>query len=263
MSYFYRMITKIRLVLSLLTVGILLSTCSFGWGRKGHTIVSQIALTMIDSSTRAIVLNDLDQMTPEQAGNWMDDKRSDHNYDYMKPWHYVNIEPGSVYAPGKEPDVVSALDSSIAKLEHLANLSHEEIKKNLLIIFHLVGDMHQPLHVGYASDKGGNTIQVKYLTKDANLHRVWDTEIIEGENITENDCLMRLQGFDKDRIKSLSVINPEKWITEPRSKLSGVYKFQDNTIDRTYIDRNIPVIEDQLLVAGIRLAAVLNHLFKA
>ena len=233
------------------------------WGRRGHKLVVEIAYSMLDNQTKTNVQQYLDGMTAEQVGNWMDDMRSNHNYDFMKPWHYVNTEKGETYQPTKEPNLINALNDAISALEHKDKLSKEDIKKNILIISHLTGDLHQPLHVGYGSDKGGNDIQVKYLNKETNLHKVWDTEIIESEDISLNDCLLQLNGFNKPMLENFKVINPEKWSNQPRALLSGVYNFKNSTIDQAYIDRNKKIVEEQLLIAGIRLSAVLQHLFKA
>jgi len=237
---------------------------TFAWGKQGHEIVATIAYTLVDTNIKKEVIKYLDGITVAEAGTWMDDVRSDHKYDFMKSWHYVNIEKGQQYVATKEPNLINELNDAIEKLEHKSTLSNEEIKRNLLLVFHLVGDMHQPLHVGYGIDKGGNDIQVKYLTKPANLHRVWDTEIIESEHISANQCLLLTKNFDDDEIKQLKTINVEKWVYEPRALLSGVYSLpEDNTIDQAYIDKNKKIIETQLLIAGIRLSAILEDVFKS
>ena len=193
----------------------------------------------------------------------MDDVRGDHSYDYMKTWHYVNMEKGKGYEPTKDGNIINALNKAIGELEHRENMSKDDIRKDLMIIFHLVGDLHMPLHVGYEEDKGGNSIQVKYLDHDANLHRVWDTEIIESEKITINDCLLQLRNFNSEEIAGFKKIDVENWTHEPRALLSNVYAFKNNTIDRAYLDRNKKIVEMQLLIAGIRLSAVLEQVFKA
>ena len=246
--------------LLIITFFISLPVSSFAWGKIGHGIVAEIAFALIDSTTKQNVIRFLGTTTIQGASTWMDEVRSDHKFDYMKTWHYVNIEKGNQYVTVKEPNVINALNNAIDQLGHKDQLTDVEIKTNLMVIFHLTGDMHQPLHVGYGTDKGGNDIQVKYLGHPNNLHRVWDTEIIEGEGITANQCLLHYKDFDKDELAALREINIEKWIYQPRSLLSKVYNFkqEDNSIDQIYIDRNKQIIEQQLLVAGIRLAAILK-----
>lgn len=239
--------------------------CSYAWGKKGHGIVAEIAFALLDSNTKQTVRKYLGTTTIEEASTWMDEIKSDHQYDYMKAWHYVNIEKGNQYVETKEGNIINALNNAIDTLEHKdkLGLSNEQIKRSLMIVFHLTGDLHMPLHVGYGSDKGGNDIQVKFKSDNTNLHRVWDTQIIESENITANDCLLLYSKFDANEIAGIKQINIENWINEPRSLLDKVYNFQDGTIDQAYIDKNKPIIEQQLLIAGIRLAAVLQHVFNS
>ncbi len=250
-----------------IVIAVLLSitcpTLSFGWGRRGHAIVATIAFNMVDTSIQHKIQHYLGDMTMEQAGNWMDDIKSDRKYDYMKVWHYVNIDKGSSYEPSKEENVINELKRAISELEHKSTMSNEDIKKDLLVAFHLTADMHQPLHVGYGDDKGGNSVQVKYLGHSSNLHRTWDSEIIESENITINDCLQKMNSFDKEQLASLSVINVENWMRLPRTQLGSVYNFKDETLDIAYVQRNKKLVEEDLFIAGIRLAAILKDVFKS
>jgi len=262
---------KISSILFVIVFCVSLPHNLFAWGKKGHGIVAEIAFALLDSNTKKAVYKylelttiDLGATTIEEASTWMDEVRSDHKYDYMREWHYVNIEKGNQYVETKEGNAINALNNAITALEHRDNLSNEEIKKNLMIIFHLTGDIHMPLHVGYGSDKGGNDIKVKYLSNPTNLHRVWDTEIIESENITANDCLLTYNRFDKDEIAKFKEINIENWIYEPRALLGKVYNFPaDGVLDQAYADKNKTIIKQQLLIAGIRLAAVLEKLFQS
>ncbi len=237
---------------------------SFAWGAAGHKMVAEIANVYLDSATKEKIHHYLGNTTIEEAATWMDDIKSNHNYDYMKPWHYVDFEKGTQYVPTKEGNSINTMNNAIEEIKHRDQHTDEEIKKDIMMIYHLTGDMHQPLHNGYTGDKGGNDIQVKYLGHPSNLHTVWDREIIESEHITPNDCLLLYKNFDKDEIAQLRVVNMEKWILEPRTLLSNVYNFKDdNVLDQAYVDKNKRIVEQQLLIAGIRLAAVLQEVFKS
>jgi hypothetical protein len=89
----------------------------------------------------------------------MDNIKDDHSYDYMKPYHYVNFDKSAEVVERLGSNIIFILNQTIKELQNNKNLTKEEIKTKILIVFHLVGDLHQPLHVGYGSDKGGNTIQ--------------------------------------------------------------------------------------------------------
>ena len=254
---------KICSLVVLVVLAVALPCSLYAWGKKGHGIVAEVAFSLLDSNIKDSVKKYLDTMSIEYASIWMDEMRSDPKYNYMKTWHYVDFEKGQQYTETKEDNIINALNKAIDNLEHRDALSNEAIKTNLLIVFHMVGDLHMPLHVGYAEDKGGNTIQVKYINNQTNLHRVWDTEIIESENITTNDCLAKLNMFSKTEIEGFEKINVENWINEPRSLLNNVYEFKDNTIDQAYINKNKEIIEEQLAIAGVRLSAVLKKVFKS
>ena len=156
--------------------------------------------------------------------------------------------------------MVNQLTRVINELQHKQKLSDEDVKKDLLIVFHLVGDLHQPLHVGYGADKGGNDVQVKYRGHPTNLHKVWDSEIIESENITLNDCLQQINSFDNAKVTSLATINVPGWMQQPRAQLPQVYSFRGGNIDEDYIQKGKKLIEQDILMAGIRLSAVLKTL---
>ena len=76
-----------------------------------------------------------------------------------------------------------------------------------MIIFHLIGDMHQPLHTGYPEDKGGNTIQLTFKGGGTNLHHLWDSDLIEAEDITTEKCLELGKTLTADEIKAICAGN--------------------------------------------------------
>ena len=225
------------------------------WGAQGHKIVDQIAYSTLPKSVKDSVQSYLGKTKFEDAGNWMDQKRSDHDFDYMKPWHYINIAKGGSYDPNSTNNIVSALDSAISRL-HRRNLqSKEQTAIDIKIVMHLVGDLHQPLHVGYATDRGGNTVEVGFFGTTTNLHKVWDSELIEHLHIIADSC--RAFGSAQQHIDVI------EWIESSRKLLDNVYDFKNATIDEVYAQKNKSVIEMQLSLAGARLSAVLTDLFKS
>lgn len=79
-------------ILVLITISI--PAKSFAWGKKGHNLVAEVAFNYLDENTKKIVLQYLDGMTIQEVSTWMYDIKGDHNYDYMKPLHYINAEKG-------------------------------------------------------------------------------------------------------------------------------------------------------------------------
>jgi len=233
----------------------------FAWGNKGHKIVAQIAKECLDKSIVDSVQNYLGDISFEAASVWMDEIRSDHSYDYLKPAHYINVEKDKTYVKVSDTNIINELDRVFAELQHRKGSSKESTRLNLLILFHLVGDLHQPLHTGYADDKGGNTIEVDFMASKSNLHKVWDTNIIEAQNVTTENCLLIVKSFSDKEKKRIETVDFVKWMNDSRILLNNVYNLTGTTIDQKYVSDNVVIIQKQLAVAGMRLASALNHAF--
>src|SRR3954463_14872664 len=123
-----------------------LSGETFAWGKRGHELVAQIAFRFLDDSTQQIVKKYLGNLSIEEAANWMDDERGNSYYNYMRTWHYLDIDKGQSYTPSTERNILTVLHSAIVDLRQYKTLKKKDIKRDLLLIFHLMGDLHQPLH---------------------------------------------------------------------------------------------------------------------
>lgn len=237
------------------------SSQMFAWGNRGHKIVAEVAFNYLDETTKKNVLQYLDGMTLDEAANWMDAIKSDHANDHMKKYHYINIEKGGTTAPDGD-NIVTVLTATLKELDNKQNLSHDEIKQKILFLFHLIGDLHQPLHVGYGSDKGGNTVQLNFLgSYGTNLHSTWDSGIIEYRNTTLADVL-NSKKYSPQELEAVQKIDVIGWTKQSRNYLKEAYTVKNNKADDRYVDSVYPIIKTQLLDAGIRLASVLEHYFK-
>lgn len=145
------------------------------WGPTGHRTIGAIAENHLSKKARKAVQRILGDESLAIAGNWMDDVRSDDVYDQTHDWHWVTIPDGSTYeVSAKNPDghVVEAVERM--KMLLRSDTATASTKRTALrFLIHLVGDMHQPLHVGRGDDKGGNDFQLTWFKKGTNLHRVW------------------------------------------------------------------------------------------
>ena len=233
---------------------------TFAWGSKGHQLVAEIAFKYLDDSTQKVVRHYLKRMSIEDAGTWMDDMRSNNYYDYMKTWHYINIPKDSTYKPLSEGNILTVLNSIILEMKHKEKLKDSQIKQDILMAFHLLGDLHQPLHNGYPDDRGGNSVPINAPSYSGNLHSYWDTEIIEQKKINIDSCTKFYSTYTPDQINDIQHIDLLSWMNESRSYLVEVYNFKDGKITKEYLDKNMVVVEKQLLLAGLRLASVLKEI---
>lgn len=249
---------KIIFLISLICLS---STKGFAWGHLGHSLVAEVAFSNLDAKTKQNVLKYLDGMSIEDASNWMDAMRSDKNYNYMKPYHYVNFDKGASVTELSGDNIINVLNKTLKDLDNIKGLSNDEVRTRLFYLFHLIGDLHQPLHVGYKDDKGGNTVQISFFGRGTNLHAMWDTDIIEYKNLTLADEL-KLNTFQPSELALIKQINVNEWAKGSRSYLKVAYNLNDGKIGDMYVNSAYPIIQQQILKAGLRLASVLEHYFK-
>lgn len=234
----------------------------FSWGAEGHKIVATIAKKCLTKQIIDSVNYYLDGMSFKAASVWMDEVRSDARYDYLKPWHYINIDKDKTYVATQEPNIVNQLELAIATLKLKGpERTKEKIAFALKLIFHLVGDLHQPLHDGYGEDKGGNTISLVFNGQESNLHKVWDSGIIDNQGITTKKCLKYINTLSEKEKADIQTINVQKWMEESRSFLGNVYALHNKKVTKDYEKLAVPIIKQQLSKAGIRLACVLYNNF--
>jgi hypothetical protein len=245
----------------ILIITLFCSKITYAWGAKGHEIVSEVAFNYLDESTKKIVLHYLDGMTIQEAATWMDRIKKDQSLNYMKPYHYANFQKGATIKNNSGTNIIAVLSKAIAELKNHKKLSKKEVKMRLLFVFHLIGDLHEPLHVGYASDKGGNKVQINFKGKGTNLHSFYDSGIIKYKKIKFKDCLNPMMSTKKE-VARYRKINVVEWAKESRSFLPEIYNFKGHKVSEEYVDKNTVIIKSQLFKAGIRLASVLNLAFK-
>ena len=183
------MLSLTRTLLVLIAFNFFFSINSLGWGKEGHEIVAELAFHFLDNNTKQNVKKQLGGMSITEAATWMDDMKNYERYSYMKPWHYVNIEKGETYEATAKANIINALETVMKELANKKSLSEQNCTTDLLILLHLIGDLHQPLHTGYESDKGGNEFEISFKGRRTDLHTLWDDIIIKNEHINMKSCL--------------------------------------------------------------------------
>ena len=197
------------------------------------------------------------------AGTWMDDVRSDSTYDHMADWHWVTIETGKTYNQSdKNPkgDVIMTIERIISELKS-KKVSGKQEEEYVKILIHLIGDIHQPLHVGCCDDQGGNRVRVKWFREDSNLHRVWDSNMIEDTQLSYTELADALNVPTKEDVIKWQGATIRDWANESMSMRKQVYTVGDGNLGYKYSYKNLGSVKKRILEAGIRLAGVLNTLY--
>lgn len=251
----------------LLVAIFLLPMCSasaFAWGPIGHRAVGQIAEERLSAKARQAVRDLLGDESLAEASLWADEIRSQPQWQVSLPWHYVNIPDGVTYdrtRRGREGDVIEALERFVAVLRYNRS-SREDKVAALKFIAHFVGDIHQPLHVGRASDRGGNEVRVSWFGEPSNLHRVWDSEVISRLRLSPWSLVGTLASRAPGQVEAWRKDRPLTWADESMALRPLVYDMPGTGLGRAYLRRAGPVVEQRLLQAGVRLAALLDAIFE-
>ena len=251
--------------LTLAAIMLTASASAFAWGQKGHDVTAYIAEQHLTPTTKAALDKALDGKSPVYWANWLDNASHTPEYAYTKTWHYKNVNEGVPYEQmslNPSGDAVTAINRMVAELSsHSADV---DSVLDLKILIHVVGDLHQPMHMGHATDLGGNKVQVRFFDRGTNLHSIWDSSLPEAAHKWSysewQQQLDRLSPEEEDAIVQGSI---DDWAKETLSIADRIYKSTPAGTKVSYneIAEAAPIIEQQLLKGGLRLAHLLNQIY--
>jgi len=252
-----------KLVLILFLVPFIMNQ-AFAWGQTGHRVVGLVAEQHLTKKARKKVEAVLQHNSLAEVADWMDNIRSDEKYNFTEDWHWVTIPDGMKYAETqKNPngDLVMKLEEIVAALK-AHNLDQNKEEEYLKYLVHLVGDLHQPLHVGGKDDQGGNRVRLQWFGQNSNLHRVWDSEMIEGKDLSFTELADFVGPVTKEQIKEWQANTIPDWAQGMMVYRPQVYKLpEDGKLGYVYSYENFGTVQKLLLQAGIRLAGLLNQIY--
>jgi hypothetical protein len=242
---------------------LLTSLTSFGWGQNGHRATGKIADKYLSKKARQAVMRILNGQSLAMASTWMDEIRSDSTFDHTADWHWVTIQDGQSYEQStKNPkgDVIETLDRIIKELKS-GNLSPKEEAERLKFLIHLVGDIHQPLHVGGGNDRGGNDVKLTWFRTDSNLHRVWDSDMIDDTKLSYTELAESLDIPTEIQVKDWQKATVRDWANESMTFRKQVYDIGNGKLGYQYSYKNFHIVRLRLLQAGVRLGGILNYIY--
>ncbi len=246
------------------------------WGPDGHRVVAQLAQAALTPAARVQVRELLrDEPEPTLAGvaNWADTLRSNDSWRHAGPWHYLNLpDLRCDYRPQRDcPGGNCVIGAIEAQTRVLADASQPRQKRieALKFVVHFVGDVHQPMHAGLRSDRGGNDFQISYNGDGWNLHSVWDSLILREP--LQHDGGWR--GMSKRLGSSTAALarntlpphsGAREWALESCALIGAESLYPSrHKISSRYLNKHRPLAEKRLRLAGERLAALLNAVFAA
>lgn len=236
------------------------------WGKTGHRVVSKLAQQYLTTKAQKEIDILLDGASLVSISTYGDEIKSNPKYKALRPWHYINLPLDESYANAKKNpkgDVVMAIKKCIAKVKD-QNEHKNERAFYLKLLVHFIGDLHQPMHVGRKEDRGGNSIRLQWFGKTSNLHRLWDSHLIDSHGMNATQLLGDLEELSPKLIKEIQNQSLEQWVNESQALAKIIYENtpSNSKLGEEYQSRYLPLLKIQLQRGGLRLAAQLNEIFK-
>lgn len=262
-----------RLLAAVLAVFVV-APAAQAWGPLGHSIVAELAQRQLTPAARAEVKRLLAAEHTDRladVASWPDQIQDDRSlaalWKQTRKLHYINFRggPSCDYEPPRDcaggECIVAGLAHYVAVLGDRAQ-PIEARRRALIFVVHFVGDIHQPLHDGYRDDLGGNKYQVQFGGQGSNLHRVWDSSMLQTRGLIWPAYAARLAAEGPAQLPApiAPLDNPYAQWAEEGCRLTAAPGFypEGHKIDQAYVDAELPLAEHQLRLAGERLGKLLN-----
>lgn len=240
-------------------------TAAEDWGKTGHRVVGEVAQKYLSKKAEKEISKLLDGHSLAFVANYGDDIKSDPQYDFYRPWHYVNFPFGEKYEThpkSEKGDIIQGIEKCIAVLKN-PNSAQETKVFYLKMLVHFMGDLHQPLHIGLQEDKGGNDFQVRWFREGTNLHTVWDFKMLDFYDMSYTELANNTDRLSKQQLADIQNGSVLDWMYEGRALCEDIYRNTEigEKLGYEYMYKYMDTLRFQLQKGGIRLAEVLNEIF--
>lgn len=240
------------------------------WGFKGHQTIGYIAQRHLTPKAASAVKQLLGSQSLEDVATWADQVTKQPEWRHTASWHYVNVPAGlsqQQFIAAVKSQSKGNLLQGLAKCElELSNpeVSREQKIIDLKFIVHLAGDAHQPMHVSRTEDRGGNKIQIRFNGRGTNLHALWDSKLFDKQHLSNVQFATKYDVQSPATIAKWQSNGPLEWMYESYLLSTRLYAETNNNRNLTnvYYNQHITLADKRLEIAGIRLAGLLNRLFK-
>lgn len=235
------------------------------WGQTGHRVVGEVASNHLSKKAKREIDQLLNGLSLAVVSTYADEIKSDRNFNEYRPWHYVNIPFDKNYSdinPKEEGDIIQGIEKCISVLKD-DSASRDEKVFHLKLLVHFMGDLHQPMHLGLEEDKGGNDFQVRWFNEGTNLHRVWDSNMIDSYQMTYSELAGNLPRLSKKQVIEIQNGNLLDWVLKERELTKKIYQSAEvgQKLGYRYMYDHFETVKVQLQKGGLRLAKILNELF--
>ncbi len=246
---------------------LLLSKPLYAFSQTGHQLICGMAYQLVSAATR----QQLDMLTAQspyqqfdKSCSWADEIHTDPAFLPVAAYHYVNFPRDKQQVTLADCPQHGCILSAITDMQQRLRHDHTDWQA-LLLLAHFIGDLHQPLHVSYADDLGGNRTAVYFFGLPNNLHGVWDFALLKQAGYEQNNgqpeaLFNTITAEQRQLWQQGDVLD---WANESAALTVDIYQhYQPGMlIDDAYLDRYLPLLQQRLQQAGVRLALLLDTLF--
>jgi hypothetical protein len=237
------------------------------WGQTGHRVTGQIAELYLSPEASVAISLILENEGLAEISTYADENRSNPAHYWQKvagPYHYVTVPKGKTYSEVGAPekgDSYTAIQMYTKTLKDpVSSITDKQLA--LKMIVHIIGDLHQPLHAGDGTDRGGNDVKVEFFGEDSNLHRVWDSGLIDRRTLSYTEWYdFLVPKISAEQAAAWQTTDPLVYIAESVKIRDTIYP-DSNNLSWQYLFDHTPVMKLRLQQAGVRIAAHLNETFK-
>ena len=256
-----------------LVCAIVMAPPAIAWNGGVHELICEMAWQQLQPATRQW-LRGVRAGAPEERGGfaqscaWADEARFGEYRDTYE-YHFLNLPRGANgFDPARDCAAFDCVAVAVHRYLHYVIDRPEgdrlRVRRAMALRFlgHFVGDLHQPLHAAYGDDRGGNSINLAYHGRPANLHALWDTDIPValgfGDARAARDLLAAQSSSDAARWRQGDIT---LWLNESFAvaKAAAYPIAADGQLDDAEVGRLRPVVALQLQKAAVRLAWLLDE----
>ncbi len=269
--------------------GLAMPERGYGWGDLAHQVICEIAFQELTPPARGEVKR-LIQQDPDpnfrrfaNACTWADHPRKRAAEHFLNlPRTHTAITDADRPCPLAATCLFTAIEADTAVLKD-ANASDADRRKALKFLGHWMGDLHQPLHISFKDDRGGNEIRETGPCSN-DLHAVWDTCLITrgiGPQAASIVAALRSELTEEDR-QAWTQGDMVTWANESYQitispnvqyciQVGSTCQYAANNVtfdpgetrrkvavNASYIATHAPTVRSRLLKAGVRLSHLLN-----
>lgn len=237
---------------------------TFAFNAQNHRVICQMAYEQLSPSLQQAIDNVIEGTQFKSyalACPWPDQIRRKDNYKHTRYWHYINVPRNANIVSRSHCPKRGCLFTGIDQAQQRLKQDKSDWQA-LLFLSHFIGDLHQPLHVSYADDRGGNQHKLKFHRKHTNMHALWDGGILKRKHWQKhsNELLLDISQRHKDEWRQGRL---EDWMTESLQLTQDAYRLlpKNNQVNNQYVGYFAPKLEQQIQRASVRLASMLEEIY--